>query len=68
MTDHNISPPPADDPAAGISHREALLGLGASAALGLSGAAFSAMPGHDNNKHAPGHGRWPAGCRECLSR
>ena len=40
------------EPAAGISRREVLLGLGAAATMAYAGTAVSAMKGHDHSKHA----------------
>ena len=68
MADHNPLPPPAGVSTAGISRREVLVGLGAGAALGLSGAAFSAMPGHDHSKHAPRHGDLLDAVNVCLDK
>jgi len=39
-------------PAPGISRRDILLGLGATAAAAYAGAAVSAMPAHDHSKHS----------------
>ncbi len=42
-----------DEPNLGISRRELLLGMGATAAMAYAGSAAAAMPGHDHSKHKP---------------
>jgi Cys-rich four helix bundle protein (predicted Tat secretion target) len=40
-----------EEPGAGISRREMLLGMGAAAAMAYTGNTVAAMPGHDHSKH-----------------
>lgn len=68
MPDDQSSPPQADGSMPGISRREVLMGLGASAALGFSGTVSSAMPGHDHSKHAPRHGDLLDAVNGCVSK
>ncbi len=51
MSDLNTSSQQQNEPNLGISRRELLLGMGATAAMAYAGNAAAAMPGHDHSKH-----------------
>jgi Cys-rich four helix bundle protein (predicted Tat secretion target) len=52
MPDFESSLNQDQEPVAGISRRELLLGVGAVATAAYAGTAASAMPGHDHSKHS----------------
>ena len=51
MSDPDLLSQQHEKPAAGISRREILQGIGAAAAMAYAGNAVSAMPAHDHSKH-----------------
>jgi Cys-rich four helix bundle protein (predicted Tat secretion target) len=55
-------------PDPGISRRDILLGIGATAAAAYAGAAVSAMPGHDHSKHSTQHPDLLDAINACLDK
>jgi Cys-rich four helix bundle protein (predicted Tat secretion target) len=68
MNDTNDSVKQAEDTHHSISRREVLLGMGAAASMAYTGAAFSAMPGHDHSKHTAQQPDLLNATNECLNK
>ena len=68
MSDRDSNSFQQGEPAAGISRREMLFGMGAIAATAYAGNAVSAMPGHDHSKHTAQQPDLLNAMNDCLDK